>query len=321
MQTTKQCPLCDSENIETIHERRYRFPGDDVQGHLMDGTYVRLWILFERVLGNRSEIIFRSCLCKDCGFVFSNPRFSDDDLRIKYEAIFELGSVKHRLQRNPASNLDVRARRIYKLIQRYVYAKSPSQPRVLDYGGASGYNLIPFVDTCECGILDYEEWKLPTGVTYLGKDASDLGKDDAFDVILLLHTLEHVPDPKLLLETLYRFLKEQGLIYVEVPLGCFREWRSLDEPLTHINFFSEESLYNCFKDCGLHVLHLSTSFQWITHEKTWCLNIIGSKSVDGRPKLPTPIPTKKQINRALYYAPYLFSGRSLRKAIKKFTGI
>ena len=231
MQATNKCPLCAAENIETIYEYVYSFPGGNVHEHLFDITYVRLWILFERIIKNRNDIIFHSFLCNNCGFMFTNPRFSDEDLRIKYETIVELGSVKYRLQHNPPSNLDSRAKRIYKLVKQYSYSKSLSKHRILDYGGASGYNLIPFVDTFECGILDYEKWDLPKGMTYLGKDISDLNGGDSFDVILLLHTLEHVLKPKLFLEKLCSILKDQGVIYVEVPLGCFIEWRFLNEPL------------------------------------------------------------------------------------------
>lgn len=321
MQTMNDCPLCTSEKIEKLQEHVFKFPGGNVHGHLLDATYVRLWILFERIAKTHDPIVFYSCLCRECGLIFTNPRFSTEDLTIKYETIVELGSVKCRLLHNPASNLDSRAKRIYKLVQQYYCSESLPKPRILDYGGASGYNLIPFVDTLECGILDYEKWDLPKGISYLGKDISDLDEGDQFDVILLLHTLEHVLKPKLFLEELCNSVNDQGVIYVEVPLGCFREWQFLNEPLTHINFFSEESLYKCFQYCGLHIIHLSTSYQWVTHGKMWCLNIIGSKTCHNHSSLPTPLPTGKQMNRIVYCLPYLFNKRALRKVFRKFTGI
>lgn len=321
MQTTGKCPLCNSKNIETIYEYVFGYPGENVHEHLLDITYVRLWILFERIIKNRGDIKFQACLCRKCGFIFLNPRFSNKDLTIKYESIFELGSVKYRLQENPPSNLDLRAKRIYELIKQHAYSNSSSKPEVLDYGGASGYNLIPFIDSCECGILDYEKWDLPKGVAYLGEDISDLDEGASFDVILLLHTLEHVLKPKLFLETLCNVLKDRGIIYVEVPLGCFREWQTLSEPLTHINFFSEQSLYNCFQYCGLHIIHLSTSFQWITHGRKWCINIIGSKNLPPNSIRPEALSTEKQMKKIKYYLPYLFSRKALRRIFRKYTAI
>jgi predicted Zn-ribbon and HTH transcriptional regulator len=111
MQTTNNCPLCASQHIETIYEHVFNFPGGNVYEHLLDATYVRLWILFERIIKNHNDVTFRSFICKNCGFIFTNPRFSEEDLRIKYETIIELGSVKYRLQHNPPSNLDSRAKR------------------------------------------------------------------------------------------------------------------------------------------------------------------------------------------------------------------
>ncbi|MFC1856772.1 class I SAM-dependent methyltransferase [Thermodesulfobacteriota bacterium] len=307
MQTVEKCPLCASEHIEKITKHVFKYPGVNVHDHLLDATYVRLWILFERILKNRTDVVFYSSLCNKCGLIFTNPRFSDEDLKTKYDAIIELGSVKYRLQQNPPTNLDTRAKRIYTLVNKHFRSNSGRRPRVLDYGGASGYNLIPFLDTFRCCILDYEKWDLPEGIEYLGPDTSDLYDGEQFDVILLLHTLEHVTEPKAFLAELCTFLKDEGIIYVEVPLGCFREWRSLSEPLTHVNFFSEESLYNCFRFCDLSAIHISTAYQWLIHGKTWCINMLGTKHSHSELTFQAPLLTRKQMNRALYFLPYLYA--------------
>ena len=194
------CPSCGSRENKKLKEHLFRFPGDDVRNQLHDLTYERLWILFERILEKRDKAVFFSMLCQKCGLIFTNPRFSPEDIQIKYEAINELCSVKYRFKRHPPSNLDLRALRIYHLVTSHLSSRAESKPRVLDYGGASGYNVLPFTDKFACGVLDFEQWDLPRGISYLGRDLSDLNEDDRFEVILLLHALEHIPEPSTFLE-------------------------------------------------------------------------------------------------------------------------
>lgn len=300
MITVNRCPMCNSESLEVIKTTRFFCPGNRVKDNLIDINYVRLWILFEKILNNKSPVEFYSTVCKSCGFIFTNPRLTAEEISIKYAMINELGSVKKRFKEHPASNLDMRAKRIYSLI-RSVHKAAGESLRVLDYGGASGYNLIPFVENGNfCYILDYEKWDLPSGIEYLGKDLTVLQNNDFFDVTLLLHTLEHVVEPKHFLQDVSAHLSESGLLYVEIPFGCFREYKNLAEPSTHLNFFSEESIYKGFDSIGLSVVYLSTEYQWVTHGKMWCINIVGSRR-KGENVITKHKTTKYQMNNIGYY--------------------
>lgn len=276
MKEINSCPMCRSKNLEVLKELEFSYPGDEVHENLSDMRYVRLWILFERILGNKNGVKFHSILCKSCGFIFTNPRFTPEEISAKYATIDSLGFVKERWLKHPPSKLNLRSNRIFSLITSVHQPKS--KMKVLDYGGASGYNLMPFV---KCGhssyILDYEKWNLPSEIEYLGRGLTDLKPDDSFDVILCLHTLEHATEPMDMLKGLSAHLSDCGVLYVEVPLGCFREYRNINEPLTHVNFFSEESAYKSFRSLGLNIVHVSTAYQWVTHEKSWCVNIVGCK--------------------------------------------
>lgn len=318
MQITNECPVCGSCEIERLRRFVFGFPGEDVKEHLDDIAYTRLWILFERILKHRTDVIFHAMLCQRCGLIFTNPRFSEEDIHAKYRTINELGSVKDRLEKHPASNLEVRANRVHNLIQKCIPQPLDTKPRILDYGGASGYNLIPFMESFECGLLDYEEWALPEGIEYLGNDLSDLAASDQFDVILLLHTLEHILTPTEFLTALSNHLKPDGFIYIEVPLGCFREWQAIREPLTHMNFFSEQSLFRCCTLSGLDIVHLDTSYQWVVHSKNWCLNIVGARKGYERGELSrNALSTRNQMNRLRYYLPYLLKWKSVLGGIER----
>ena len=219
---------------------------------------------------------------------------------MKYAVINKLGSVKKRLQECHTYNLDIRAWCIYSLIKN-LYKAEGKLLRVLDYGGASGYNLASFVENgSSCYILDYEKWNLLNGVEYLGEDLTALQSNDFFDAILLLHTLEHVVEPRHFLKDVSTHLSESGLLYIEAPLGCFREYKNLAEPLTHLNFFSEESIYKGFDSIGLSVVYLGTEYQWVTHGKMWCINIVGSRR-KGKNVITKHKTTKYQMNNIGYY--------------------
>jgi len=171
---------------------------------------------------------------------------------------------------------------------------------VLDYGGQEGYNLASFAQTGNsCFVLDYLRFDHPDGISYLGRDTGDLLAQDRFDVILVCHTLEHLVNPVELLSDLGSRLTDGGAMYVEVPLGCWREYRSISDPITHVNFFSEQSLAGCLSRAGLRTVKLSTDYQWVTHARNWCVNAVGRR---GNGPALAPASTSSQMRAIRYYA-------------------
>jgi SAM-dependent methyltransferase len=79
-----------------------------------------------------------------------------------------------------------------------------------------------------------------------------------FDALTLFHVLEHLPDPKPLLEELIRSnLKEDALVVIEVPnIGSWQsriagnKWIHLDVP-RHINHFTPRRLEEFLREIGL----------------------------------------------------------------------
>jgi SAM-dependent methyltransferase len=318
MEKVNACPVCNSLKIKKIKDHLFKYPGDEIQDHLDDIHYERLWILFNKILKQKEQVIFETDLCEECGFIFLNPRFTDEEMKIKYDTINELKGVKFRLEHDKLFKQENRAKSIYKLVNSFVSKVQIDSPKILDYGGASGYILEPFINNFDCNIVDFEKWELPDGIKYLGKQLSDLEKDLKFDVILLLHTLEHIVRPKLIIKEIFDRLSENGFLYVEVPLGAFQEWKYINDPLTHINYFSEQSLFRLFELCGFKIIHLSSAYQRVTRAKTWCLNILGTKS---EKSLPAPVnnilSTGKQMNKLMYYLPFVFHKRAYKKILKK----
>lgn len=317
MKKIEYCLICNSKKIRSLKTYLFKFPGDDIGNHLKDYVYIRLWILFKKILKDKGKKKFNLMICERCGFIFINPRFSEKEIIVKYNSFKNLISRKENIKKRPPFNLDNRANRNYNLVNKFFNPKSLSKPKILDYGGSWGYILHPFMKNFQCFIIDYRKWVLPPGIKYLGKDISNLEERYKFDIILLLHTLEHIAHPKKFIYDLYRYLKDDGIIYVEVPLGCFKEWKSLKEPLTHLNFFSEESLFKLFKLCGLNVLYLNTSYQWVSTKKKWCVNIIGTRRKHGYSKnIKNVQSTKAQMSKIYYYFPDFLNPRKFLKTIR-----
>lgn len=282
MLKVEKCPMCGCNELQAIHKHRFALPETQESTDLMNDSayyrYEKLWILFEKIWQNKNPVEFDATLCNSCGLIFTNPRFSAADIQIKYKTLDELAVTRKRSQKRLPSKTDERAKRIYSLLSKLLKPGRQSL-KILDYGGGRGYNLSSFVKSgYSCYIMDYIKQDHPPEIEYLGRDISDLKQDELFDLILFCHTLEHVIEPQQIVKELSSHLTEGGLLYVEVPLGSLDEWKKLDEPLTHINFFSEESVFKCLRNAGLDIVHLSTSRQWVTHSDTWCINIVGSKS-------------------------------------------
>jgi SAM-dependent methyltransferase len=84
----------------------------------------------------------------------------------------------------------------------------------------------------------------------------------SFDVISLIHVLEHIPHPVAFLERLRNKLKPDGLLFVEVPdcrQNCFMLLVA-----DHCSHFSPNLLAGVVKAAGFDVLHATN--QWVTKE-------------------------------------------------------
>jgi 2-polyprenyl-3-methyl-5-hydroxy-6-metoxy-1,4-benzoquinol methylase len=82
----------------------------------------------------------------------------------------------------------------------------------------------------------------------------------SFDVAVLSHVVEHLPDPRETLRRVHEALNPGGLIYVAVPdLGSMqfrvlgRRWNAI-QPLVHLQYFNQASLTRLFEDAGFEVV-------------------------------------------------------------------
>ncbi|MEK7169183.1 MAG: class I SAM-dependent methyltransferase [Patescibacteria group bacterium] len=85
--------------------------------------------------------------------------------------------------------------------------------------------------------------------------------DNYFDLVIMNHTLEHVKDAEIVLAKVYRLLKKDGILFIDVPnagglgsklLGDKWPYRLPDE---HTYQFTKESLFGLIEDSGFKILH------------------------------------------------------------------
>ena len=149
--------------------------------------------------------------CKKCGLLRTSP-FSESTISEPID--FE----------NRLNNLDLWQSFAYKIVLLIKKYKKKKNLRVLDIG----CNIGIFVDLSE-----KEGWKA-TGID-IDKRAVDIGKKqfncdlketslekanfkkEEFDVIVLVHTLEHIYDLSKLLKEIKEIIKKDGILIIQVP--------------------------------------------------------------------------------------------------------
>lgn len=278
MKIETNCPVCEGNRLEQLTS--YTFVREsgrtDVARRL-----IKYYLDYFADADTKAKVVVDKCA--SCGFIFTNPRLSEQDLIKKYGILAE-GEKARRSGVPP--NLNKRRSRVANLVQSYLEKQGKSTGgAILDQGGAEGFLLTPLIDLGHRGyVVDYIDYpKEDDRIVYLGKTAEASGGPGHYDFIFLFHVLEHVADPVSMIARLAKQLTANGMLYVEVPLGAWLEWNDLREPLTHINFFSEQSLAAVAEASGLGIVEIFTDWQFSAHKtKAPCINMILGRQVATR---------------------------------------
>lgn len=253
------CPACGAERWEPLAKRRYN--RSDAVETSTPYLSTRLRILFELWLPGRCDVSLTVQGCRECGFVCYSPRPEVADTEAKYR--FLSGIEKIGSGDIPAdSTYELRrAGRLFRCVDR-MYPITHGL-KVLDYGGGDGRLLRYIADRgAQCFIVDYNNSPCPW-VTRLGATVQDMSCNNArFDLVILSHVLEHVADPVSLLKSLGKMLAPEGMLYCEVPMELWRRLPQLDEPVTHLNFFTPGSLASTMRTAGYRVLKCRVCEYW-----------------------------------------------------------
>ena len=199
--------------------------------------------------------------CQSCDFIFTNPQPTIESLASFYEEDYfkderhiskfynEDGTMKTAIESYENRIIDIEGLR-------------EKRGRLLEIGSERGGFLNVMkqrgwdVEGVEIS-KDAGDLALKNGIkTFIGV-FNDFEADNNFDSICMYQTLEHVPDPKEIIEKAFNILNEKGTFVVEVPnVKCFeqkyskkRRQLSYDLP-RHLNHFSPDFLKNEFLKAG-----------------------------------------------------------------------
>lgn len=212
------------------------------------------------------------CACTSCKLVFTNPRPEPDALLGRYGADYYAHWVSP----------DQRARRIKLWTGRLAVVKKILHcGNLLDVGCGEGLFMhcarqagyeVAGVEVSEFAV-DYARKEFGLDIQQASLENADL-PGNAFDVITLWHTLEHMPDPDITLQKARQLLKPGGHLIVAVPnvddilgQGFYRMMRghyfqiyTPDSKEPHLYHFSTATLKRLLEKCGFRIAAMGADF-------------------------------------------------------------
>jgi len=193
--------------------------------------------------------------CLECGFIFQSPRMTGDELEAFYQT--EYRRLYDGCEDPSGKNLAAQQARADSLL-RFVRPRMDRIGSHLDIGCSTGLFLKKMGEVYGCQSVGVEPGRaFRTYARGLGQevyedlDALKRRKDLLFDLISMVHVLEHLPDPVSYLMNLRdTFLGSDGLLLVEVPNlyahACFE--------VAHLVSFSAQTLKETLRKAGFTVV-------------------------------------------------------------------
>lgn len=209
--------------------------------------------------------------CSRCDLVRTQPTLDEDQLAKYYAPSYYGGYIKKfsGVFESLIHALNTRRARSILTIARRASNETGPAPRVVDIGCGRGHLLRAMQSAgCEChGIErnDFPSNEQANGIHLYNANVEDIGfESDHFDLAVLWHVLEHLPQPLATIREAHRILRPGGVLAVAVPnfdalqaLLFGSRWFHLDLP-RHVHHFKMQTLRQCLVDNGFTVLSSST---------------------------------------------------------------
>ncbi len=240
-----RCPVCESTSYKVIHS--VNFSDHRIWNFL--NSYYQGRIPKEKV----GSDLFSIAKCNNCELLFQEYILNDANMFLLYE---EWISSEQSLNKKKYSDLSLFQTYSFEIesIGKF-FQKKPSDINILEYGMGWGFwlNLAKAYNFNVTGVeistsrVKYAQQK---GLKII-EDISQV-ESNSIDYIYSNQVFEHIPNPKETLEKLARILKDNGIIYIQVPNGkgiekqlLSKNWNAKKDaihPLEHINCFNRHSL-------------------------------------------------------------------------------
>ena len=233
MKKIQHCKVCNSKRISTAYK---------CQDH------------------TKTKEFFTLDICKDCNFIFTNPRPNDDDLGKYY---ISENYISH------TNKKDTIFDKMYHIVRKYAIKQ---KVKLIDKFSLKRYHL-----DIGCGTGEFLFSCANNGYKVKGIEPSSIARKQAiknynldviesvdlnklnknrFDTISMWHVLEHVPNLNQTIKGLSNILSEKGTIFIAVPnhyswdANYYKEnWAAWDVPI-HLWHFSKKSITKIFENHG-----------------------------------------------------------------------
>jgi 2-polyprenyl-3-methyl-5-hydroxy-6-metoxy-1,4-benzoquinol methylase len=211
--------------------------------------------------------------CKDCGFVFVNPRIENSDLQKIYADHYFTNTGEGYGYQNYELTSHLRVKTFEKWISEIEPFLSKSNGPVLDVGCASGY----FLELMRSKGWEVEGIELDREMVVKLKEKQLKVSDRPFEefvsakkykLITLFDVLEHLPDLKSTFTKLSDLLDEDGIVALITPDFSSTQRKLFGKkwfqykPQEHIQYFTPKTLAKAIEPYGLKLVHASPSGQY-----------------------------------------------------------
>lgn len=231
----KSCPICDSQNL--VHPAHVSL-GPKLPFEIMPAVQVDTFI------------INYYSMCQSCSLIFQNPRMADDELERYYSKGYYRNMVYGK--REGADNFEIRRAEIDSEIIKSYMGKVASH---LDIGCSRGYLLDALGAGTKIGVEPYGSYVKVSGIKVYSKVSMVPPK--LFDLVTVIHVLEHVSDPLSLLQTAVKFVDKDGYLVIEVPAAEMKDGKKkLSLDFVHLFHFELDVLNRLCRQVGLRILHI-----------------------------------------------------------------
>lgn len=261
MKYIEKCPICYSVNYD--YNQALMMPFISEFCGIWSPINVNKEAYYDLKLGVSYFSTF-SCVCNNCGLVYSKHRFDDSEIKKLYGKYrgSEYNIAREKWEPNykqTSKYLEQKINHIESINELILYTGGGAKS-VLDWGGGDGLNT-PMIEYAE-QVVSYDISNI-NGFKILKHENGIIQK---FDLISCMHVLEHVNYPMETIKELMQYLNVSGLVYIEVPKEKGIDFNNGGYELDyqkkhwheHINCFTKKSIEILMEKSNLKILYLST---------------------------------------------------------------
>jgi len=221
---------------------------------------------------------YKLCKCLSCDLIFSHKNKEKENPKEIYSNYYKKEAASR------FGNIVESIVKIFRFMRAYkIHNLNPKFKSILDIGSGRGwilyflkkyfkYNITVGTQISENA---YKFSKEKLNLEIYNKDLLQLSFNNKFDVISILHVLEHVENVELYVEKIHELLNVKGMLFIEVPnfnswarILTGKHWLALDLK-HHLAFFTPPSLVKLLKKYNLETKKIRTfSLEYSTFTST-----------------------------------------------------